>query len=33
MSYADYLRDYLKWAQDTYREERALIEKLGLLSK
>ncbi len=25
--------DYLKWAQDTYREERALIERLGLLAK
>ena len=25
--------DYLKWAQDTYREERTLIEKLGLLAK
>ena len=25
--------DYFKWAQDTYREERALIERLGLLAK
>ena len=25
--------DYLRWAQDTYREERALIERLGLLAK
>ena len=25
--------DYLRWAQDTYREERAMIERLGLLAK